>query len=421
MKFFYVLFFLVNLIIIPKDIQILSLKQALSIAKLNNPIYLAEKNTIGIAKGDLISSKLLPNPVLNNEMLVLQKPSTGNLLTPGTGGTGGAINSANRQDWIQVTQKIPVAGQREYGIQLAKKNLELAGNNLTEFERNILLQVSLKWLDVWFALEKLNIIQRTKNFTEELLNINKIRLKNQVITQAEFLRTKNIVEQYDATYSLATQNYINELRILKFLLGTEEHIETLREDPIFSKEVEPLETLLSESIKNRPDLLTTKTSVEAARVNVKLQEAFAYPSPDIGLVYNPQNNTPYFGTVIFVQIPINNRNQGEIYKSNSQLKQAIGVNTTLELRIKTELDNSYGEYRTTKTNLEKFKSISENAEKVVETVKYSYLKGGTNIIDYLDAQRSWFDSQILFYESIYSYRKSFIQLLYVTARIQKLE
>jgi DNA adenine methylase len=46
------------------------------------------------------------------------------------------------------------------------------------------------------------------------------------------------------------------------------------------------------------------------------------------------------------------------------------------------------------------------------------LKGGTTIIDYLEAQKSWYNSQILYYESIFYFRKSFIQLQYTTGKIQ---
>lgn len=38
------------------------------------------------------------------------------------------------------------------------------------------------------------------------------------------------------------------------------------------------------------------------------------------------------------------------------------------------------------------KKILQKSSQVLESVKYSYTRGGTAIIDFLDAQRTWFDT-----------------------------
>jgi len=424
MKFLLLLlFFLLQIKILANEsARGLTLKESLSMAKKNNPFYLAEQYNIAIAKGDVTTAKLLPNPILNNQMIAKQNGfNEFNILNPLQKNSGGsAWNAGNRQDWLQLTMKIPVAGQRQYSIELAVKNLQLSEKNLAEYERNLLYLVANKWIDVWFIKERLNIIMRSKEYSDELLKINEIRLRNQVITQAEFLRTQNIGEQYEANLAAVEQIYKNETRNLEFLIGAENPIQIAVEDTsiLYNSKLESFDALFKYAESNRSDIIANKVSQEVAITNVKLQEANAYPQPELGFIYNPQNTQPYMGTFVTIPIPINNRNQGEIQKSQANVKQTKSIQDALEKKLKAEIQNAIGEYNVAKINFEKYKKIFHTTEKVLETVKYSYLKGGTTIIDYLDAQRSWFDAQNLYYESIFNLRKTFIQLEYVTGKIQ---
>ena len=60
------------------------------------------------------------------------------------------------------------------------------------------------------------------------------------------------------------------------------------------------------------------------------------------------------------------------------------------------------------------------AEKVLGNVRYNYLRGGTNIIDLLEAQRSWLDSQQQYNNMMSDYRKSYVQLLYSLGLINQI-
>jgi len=67
----------------------------------------------------------------------------------------------------------------------------------------------------------------------------------------------------------------------------------------------------------------------------------------------------------------------------------------------------------------KYRNIIEKSETVLQSVKYAYTRGGTTIIDFLDAQRTWFDTQKMYYEALYNYRKNYLQLLSVTGLINQ--
>jgi cobalt-zinc-cadmium efflux system outer membrane protein len=314
--------------------------------------------------------------------------------------------------------QIPVAGQRQKAFELALKNLELTKNNLAEFQRNILFLVANKWGDAWISSQRLGILKKAKQYSDDLLTTNELRYKKEAITLAEFNRTQIIAEQYNALLDLEEQVFKNELRLLKALTGSEEQMIIKEEDSSGTELLEiDIDLMISDALKNRSDILSGKIAEELSRKDLILQEAKAYPRPEIGFIYNPQNTDPYMGTFLTIPLPVFNRNQGEILRAKSELEQKAKKLNAIEIQIDTEVRNAFAEYSVAKRNYEKYKNIYKISEKVLDTVKYSYLRGGTTIVDYLEAQRNWFETQNLYYNSIFNLRRTFILLIFSNGRI----
>ena len=73
-----------------------------------------------------------------------------------------------------------------------------------------------------------------------------------------------------------------------------------------------------------------------------------------------------------------------------------------------------------KENIEQFEELLIQSETILENVKQAYLMGGTTIIDFLEAQRSWLEIQQEHYEAQQAYIESHVQLLYATGLINQL-
>lgn len=412
----------------------LTLKGSIVLAEKKNPYLIAETNKIEIAKAEEQTTKLLPNPTLNNQELF----TTGNrsedtqvfvnqlgTTVPIPGRPYPRFSRYNRQDWLQLTMKIPVAGQRTYAIQFAQKKLAITYQNLKEFKRNLFFLVANKWLDLWFSGKKIQFIKVAKNNTNYLLNINKVRLKNQVITKSEYNRTLILTEKYNVDFGLEKQKYRNELENLRLLVG-DESIDSIDDKSNNSiqkkeKELQNYDTLVAYALKNRADIISNKLEQESAIANIKLQKAKAYPQPEVGLILNPQNGQEYIGTYLALPLPIFNRNQGGIRGAQAKLKERSELYFAMQWNVKKEIKNALGNFRVASSNYKKYKKIYKLSDNVLETVEYSYLKGGTTIIDYLQAQKNWYESQELLYNSIYTFQKSYLELLYVTGKINNYE
>lgn len=390
-----------------------SLQQALQKARTNNPILKTERFEIGIAETDIISAKLSPNPTFHNESLQLMQSEH---FFPETEWS----NSHNREMLWEISKPFRIAGQRKHEISVARKHVSAAEKSYSETERNLFLDVATKWLEVWTAQKQLDIIQIAKANIDTLLNTNQIRYDNEVITQTDLIRTELLAKQYAIQYRTVAQEVENRQEEFGFLLGVEKeaHIDT--SDHFMLAADIPIDTLLAQSIKNRSDVQATKSFIAAAESNIKLQKSLAFPEPEFGFMLNNQHSIPHFGITLTFGLPIFNRNQGEIRKSYQIKEQAEQQLLTIQKQIHTETSVAFSNFRLQQQNLEDFEPLLQQSQTILDNVKRAYLLGGTTIIDFLEAQRSWLETQQQHYDALQSYRDSYILLLHSTGLINQL-
>lgn len=390
-----------------------TLQQALQTARTKNPALKTEKFNIAIAQTDLITARIRSNPTLNNQSLQLMQPSRfpADAHWP---------NRQNRQVWWQLTKSFQVAGQRRYKIDAANKNFAFAEKSYTEIERNLFLEVAAKWLEVWSAQKQLDILSTAKGNIDSLVTTNQIRFKNQVITQTDLYRTELLSRQYAIQYKTARQNLANKQSVLRYLLGVQDSISIDMDDNFPFSIPQSMDSLLSQSLQNRSDILTAKSLIDFSDSNIKLQKSLAYPQPELGMIWNPQNSIPYFGIYATIDLPIFNRNQGEIKKSFLLKDQAEQRLYTTQNQLYTEIKTAFASYQLQQQNVGNFQTVLHQSQAILDNVKYAYLKGGTTIIDFLEAQRSWLEIQQQYYDALQQYRQSYIQLLHTTGLINQL-
>ena len=384
----------------------LSLQEALSLAAKNNPYYKAEKFNVEVAKTAITTAGLHLNP--SASISSMMNPSS-KYYTPGTG----FFAPENRQMSYQISKIFQVGGQLRYKVEAAKSDLTIATSNLSEYEWNLLSEVAVKWLEVWYADEKLKLINQARLNSDTLLKVNQIRLKDQVITSTEFSRTQINDEQYKLMQYTAKQTLKSEKNNLSLMLGINDSLSIDKKEnwfPLFLPQ--NYDSLLHIALENRKELLVSKSISEKAKIDVSLQKAIAKPQPEIGVNYSPQNKVPYMGVFVAIPLPFSDRNQGEIARAKIFVDQAAALTDAYRLQVTKEVRNAWDEFTTNKYSWEKYRELNIKSESVLKNVKMSYLKGGTTILDYLEAEKSWFEMQSQYYESMFNYRKSYLQLLF---------
>ncbi|MBO9639922.1 MAG: TolC family protein [Siphonobacter aquaeclarae] len=387
-----------------------SFRKTLDQVRQTNPVLRLQAMDVEATRSDEITAGLKSNPVLNNQTL-LQLSSRH--LPDG----GGYLSARNRQFWLQLTKEFDLYGKRERKVRFAKGMTSLSENNLRETSRTVLRDAGLAWVDAWYASVRLDLLLQTQVNLDSLVLLNKVRLRNQVVTTTDLTRTELLAEQNSLQIRTARQNYANQLAQLKLQTGQTDSLQIDLSDPVLT----PLlaDSLLTFALNQRSDMQVARSGLEAADRNADLQQVLAKPRNEMGTIWNPQNAVPYLGIYLTFELPVFARNQGEIQKSRILQQQAQDLITFTQKRISTELRTALVTLHNHQNTIQKYQQILSQSDKVLASVRYAYLKGATTLVDYLEAQRFWFDTRQTYYDALYEYRKSFVEVLYTSGLISQ--
>lgn len=390
-----------------------SLQKALQVARANNVSLQSQKLSVTISEADVLTAKLRPNLHLNNQSLVLVNSAHYPANTDWT-------SAKNQQIWWQLTKTFQAPGQRTNKIDFAEQNVLLTQRVYAETEREVFFDVANKWLQVWIDSKQLVLIADVKYNIDSLVEINKIRFRNQVISETDLMRTQLLSDQYALQLTAMNQTYKSDLIALKASMGINDSITVDLNDPLLISYTTQYDSLLEQALTNRADIQVQNAAMALAESNIKLQKSLAWPQAEFGAIYNPQNTIPYLGFYGTIELPVFSRNQGEIKKSLALKQQAEHNINATKFLIRAELLAAYETFAMYQKNLNKYNSMMILSEKVLGNVRYNYLRGGTNIIDLLEAQRSWLDTQQQYNSMMSEYRKSYVQLLYSLGLINQI-
>ncbi len=392
---------------------IYDLQSALRTAKNSNLSLKTEHFNIEEAVTDVTTAGLRPNPSLNNQTLQL----TDHTYYPGNTEWH---NARNRQVWWQLTRTFQLPNQRGYKIQVAEQTLEVEALDYLEKERNVLFEAATKWQEAMNAQKSVATLQKAKAIMDTLVAINRLRFKDKVISETDLIRAELVADQYEVQLKKVRSESVRKLMQLKLTMGLRDSIQINMNDSIPFRSVPVLDSLLNYSFNNRADIRKARAALNLYESNRKLQRVLTLPAPLLGAIWNPQNTIPYVGFYGTIEIPAFNRNQGEIQKSDIRQQQGFQNLIVVHSMIEQQVKSSYNSFIVNHESLKTFESTLRNADVVLESVRYSYIKGGTTLLDFLDAQRSRMEIQRQYGAIVKQYRQNYIELLFYSGLINQL-
>lgn len=345
-------------------------------------------------------AKIRPNPVFNAQILML----TNHRLYPES---SLYISPYNRQDWFQLTKKMQILGQRKNKIALQKQNLENRNYEFQDFKREIAYQVANSWLDLWYA-------QVNKNMASEaVLSLQQLAMAKKLGTEdVEFLRFKILDDQYDMFYAYASLNYDQELETLKLLTNTTDTLSIAMNDSFFDLAItQNIDSLYNIAFANRADYLRTISETKSSNINLALQGSNAFPTPEFGIIANPQNTVPYMGFFITQPIPFFDRNQADKKRAKFEIELSKAETINIIAQIKSEVKTaliSYQNYRANKIRVER---MLQDSKQLMTKVRVLFIEGKKTEVDVWESEKAYFDAEKLYYNNEYEHRKSKLTLL----------
>src|SRR5260370_3110052 len=162
-----------------------------------------------------------------------------------------------------------------------------------------------------------------------------------------------------------------------------------------------LEDLRALAMRSRPDLLAAQQGIIAARSQERLAEANG--KRDLGASFNyshvADTNT---GAFFFnIQLPIFDRNQGEIARTRYAITQSQQMASEAAEQVMSDVVDAYEALRTSDQIVQLYRGgYADACQKSRDISEYAYKKGAPSLLDFLDAQRTYPANQLAYRQSL---------------------
>jgi cobalt-zinc-cadmium efflux system outer membrane protein len=373
----------------------INLSQAEKIFLQNNLQLLAAKYNIDATKASIIQAELWSNPNISIGQNIYNKKTGKYFDITKTGNTD-----------LQIQQLFLLAGKRDDQIKLAQINTTISEDTFYDLLRSLKYELRTDFYDLYFLQKLLIFYDETIPSVSRTVNASEKIYENHAILLSEVLRLKSLLLTLE-TERLDILNRISESEIdLNVLLADSAswksyYIPQLDLQAFDSLNLNNLQVndLVEEAYNNRPDIKIAASDVKYEEINLKLQKALAIPDITLGGSYSRAGSyvPDYTALTLSIDLPIFNRNQGNIKVSEYTLESDKANLNQTKQSIKKEIINAFDQAFETNRLYQNFdKNFVNEYKNLTSGMITNYANRNMTIIEFTD-----------FYES---YRSSVIQM-----------
>lgn len=383
----------------------ITLDEAIQLALEHNHALRAARTTIQQNEAQEITANLRPNPVLtvDAQFLPIFQPDKF---------TGDYINTTAQFD-AGLSYLFERGRKRQHRLEAARDVTAQTRSIVTDNERTLIFSVASQFVSVQLAESTLDLARQDLKSFQSTVDISEARFKAGDISEGDFLKIKLQLLQFQNDFFQAELGKVQALVGLRQMLGYESVPADF--DVAGDFEYKPLtvkkEELEAKALSLRPDLRAAVQGVTAAHSQYTLAKANG--KVDVTGTFNydhiaDTSTGSFFGSL---QIPIFNRNQGEILRTRYAITQAEELQHAAADQVLTDVSDAYEGLRANDQVVVLYLSgYLDEARLSRDISEYAYKRGAASLLDFLDAERSYRATQLAYRQSLASYLTALEQL-----------
>jgi len=158
------------------------------------------------------------------------------------------------------------------------------------------------------------------------------------------------------------------------------------------------------AIQHRPDLAEAKQGITAADSQYSLARANGKRDLFTSFLYSHTSGISTLSLSANIEIPIWDRNQGEIARTRYAMDQAQESERAAEDTVMTDVRNAYEGLHTADQVAGLYQSgYLKQAQDSRDISEYAYKRGAASLLDFLDAERSYRATQLAYRQALANY------------------
>src|ERR1035438_4570451 len=388
-----------------QNTTLISLDQAIDLALAHNHSIKATRTLILQNQAQEITANLRPNPTLGADSQFVPFFSPQDF-------SGENLNETQQFD-IGIGYLFERGHKRRRRLQAARDQTAVTRAQVGDAERTLAFNVGQQFVSVLLAESTLQFaLQDLKGF-QQTVDISEAQLKAGYIGEGDYLKIKLQLLQFQTDVSSARLAKVQALVGLREFLGY--NAVTADFDVVGELEFQLLkgnrEDLQARALRERPDFRAAELGITAAQSQILMAKANA--KVDVSGTYDfshvsGENTASLFANF---ELPIFNRNQGEIARTGYAFTQAQEQQQSASDTVLSDVANAYEAVRSNEEVVQLYISgYLKQAQDSRDISEYAYKRGAASLLDYLDSERSYRAVELAYRQAVASYMTALEQL-----------
>ena len=382
-----------------------TLDQAIDLALAHNHSLKATRTLILQNQAQEITANLRPNPTLGVDTQFVPFFSPQDF-------SGENLDETQQFD-VGISYLFERGHKRQRRLQAARDTTAVTRAQVADAERTLAFNVGQQFVSVLLAESTLTFALDDLKGFQQTVDISEAQLKAGYIGEGDYLKIKLQLLQFQTDVSSARLARVQALVGLREFLG----YNTVTADFDVVGELEfqllkgNLEDLQARALRERPDFRAAELGITAAQSQILMAKANA--KVDVNGTYDfthvsGENTASLFANF---ELPIFNRNQGEIARTGYALTQAQEQQQSSSDTVLSDVVNAYEAVRSNEEVVQLYTSgYLKQAQDSRDISEYAYKRGAASLLDYLDAERSYRSVQLAYRQALASYMTAMEQL-----------
>jgi outer membrane protein, heavy metal efflux system len=303
--------------------------------------------------------------------------------------------------------------KRQHRLQAAKDVTTATRSTVADNERQLVFNVTQQFVAVLLAQSTIDFTQQDLDSFQKTVDISETRFKAGDMSEGDLLKIKLQMLQFQNDFFAAKLSKVQALTSLRQFLG----FESVPDNYDVEGELDyqavrgGLDDLKALALRTRPDLQAAQQNVTAAKSAELLAEANG--KRDLGASFNYSHvaatNT---GAFFFnIQLPIFDRNQGEIARTRYVITQNQELASETAQQVLTDVLDAYSALRTSEQIVQLYQGgYVDQAKKSRDISEYAYKRGAASLLDYLDSERTYRANQLAYRQALATYMTALEQM-----------
>ena len=365
----------------------------------------ADRSTIDQSQAQEITANLRPDPVLmgDAQFLPIFQPSQ----------FSSTYLDDDAQFDLGISYLFERGKKRQHRLAAAQDQTAVTRSTVADNERTITFEVASQYINVQLAESTLALAQDDLKSFQDTLQISEARYKAGDIGEDDYLKIKLQLLQFQTDVSQAELARVQGLSDLRQLLGYESVSEDY--DVAADFDYQPvkanLDDLQARALATRPDLRAAQQGVTLANGEYALAKANGKRDITGQINYTHVadiNSASLFGSM---QLPIFDRNQGEIARTHFAITQAQEMQALADGQVMTDVRDAYEGLQSNDRIMTIYRSgYLDDAKQDRDISEYAYQRGAASLLDFLDAERDYRATQLAYRQALAAYLVALEQL-----------